>query len=184
MKRAATSRPNGNGRPAGNVRSNGNGRSNGVGRDGGIELTTAPGHLIRRAQQAHNLIWSTEVDDSLTSIQFAVLNVLVAEPGIDQKTLGERVHLDRSTIADVVARLVKRGLIKRVRDTTDGRRRLLKLSSAGTATLRKATPAVERVGVRLVEPLSAAEVDQFMTLLEKVVRGNEVTTRDVVAHGG
>lgn len=67
-----------------------------------VDLTTHPGHLARRLQQAHYLLWNTMVSEEITSPQFAVLNALVAEPGLDQRTVGERVGLDRSTIAEVV----------------------------------------------------------------------------------
>jgi DNA-binding MarR family transcriptional regulator len=69
-----------------------------------VDLTTHPGHLARRLQQAHYLLWNTMVSEEITSPQFAVLNTLVAEPGLDQRTVGERVGLDRSTIAEVISR--------------------------------------------------------------------------------
>lgn len=68
-----------------------------------VDLTTHPGHLARRLQQAHYLLWNTMVSEEITSPQFAVLNALVAEPGLDQRTVGERVGLDRSTIAEVIS---------------------------------------------------------------------------------
>ena len=45
-----------------------------------VDLTTHPGHLARRLQQAHYLLWNTMVSEEITSPQFAVLNALVAEP--------------------------------------------------------------------------------------------------------
>ncbi len=53
-----------------------------------VDLTTHPGHLARRLQQAHYLLWNTMVSEEITSPQFAVLNALVAEPGLDQRTAG------------------------------------------------------------------------------------------------
>jgi predicted transcriptional regulator len=93
-----------------------------------VDLTTHPGHLARRLQQAHYLLWNTMVSEEITSPQFAVLNALVAEPGLDQRTVGERVGLDRSTIAEVISRLGRRGLLDKVRDPQDGRRFLLRLA--------------------------------------------------------
>ena len=63
------------------------------------DLRRHPGHLIRRAQQVHYWLWNAEVSPEVTSPQFAVLYALRAEKNIDQKTLGERVSLDRSTTA-------------------------------------------------------------------------------------
>src|SRR5690606_41237622 len=81
-----------------------------------VDLATHPGHLARRLQQAHHLLWNTMVSEDITSPQYAVLNALVAEPGLDQRTVWERVVLDLSNIAEVRARLVRRGLLRKVRD--------------------------------------------------------------------
>ncbi|MCZ9339106.1 MarR family transcriptional regulator, partial [Streptomyces sp. TRM76130] len=80
-----------------------------------------------------------------TSPQFAVLNALVAEPGLDQRTVGERVGLDRSTIAEVISRLSRRGLIDKVRDPQDGRRALLRPTDEGTRTHRRLTVRTARM---------------------------------------
>src|SRR5258708_19869885 len=85
------------------------------------DLRRHPGHLIRRAQQVHYWLWNAEVSADVTSPQFAVLYALRAGKNIDQKTLGERVSLDRSTTAEVVARLASRGLLQRFRDPTTAR---------------------------------------------------------------
>jgi len=79
-----------------------------------------PGHVLRRALQAMNQLWDHDVSHTITSPQFAALNALYAEPAIDQRTLGERISLDRSSMAEVVARLSARGLISAARDATTG----------------------------------------------------------------
>jgi DNA-binding MarR family transcriptional regulator len=68
------------------------------------DLMLHPGHLLRRALQAMNLLWDREVSHVITSPQFAALNALYGEPALDQRTLGERISLDRSTMTEVVAR--------------------------------------------------------------------------------
>ncbi|MGO4429422.1 MarR family transcriptional regulator, partial [Streptomyces sp. MCAF7] len=60
---------------------------------GAVDLSTHPGHLARRLQQAHSLLWGAMVSEETTSPQFAVLNALVERPDIDQRTLSEHVHL-------------------------------------------------------------------------------------------
>ena len=79
--------------------------------------------MIRRAQQALNLVWNDEVSKTITSPQFAVLNALFQEPNIDQRTLGDRVALDRSTVAEIVARLTSRKLVCWNRNVHDSRRK-------------------------------------------------------------
>ncbi|WP_432117760.1 MarR family winged helix-turn-helix transcriptional regulator [Streptomyces sp. bgisy032] len=137
------------------------------------DLTTHPGHLARRLQQAHYLLWNTMVSEEITSPQFAVLNTLVAEPGLDQRTVGERVGLDRSTIAEVVTRLSRRGLLDKVRDPQDGRRSLLRLTDEGVRTHRKLTVRTARMNQVFLAPLTAGERTVFFDLIRRVADAAE-----------
>ncbi|MFF8600111.1 MarR family winged helix-turn-helix transcriptional regulator [Streptomyces sp. NPDC015232] len=135
---------------------------------GAVDLSTHPGHLARRLQQAHHLLWTTVVSEEITSPQFGVLNALVAEPGLDQRTVGERVGLDRSTIAEVVSRLIRRGLLDKVRDPEDGRRFLLRPTDEGVRVHRRLTVRTARMNQIFLAPLSAEEQTQFLSLLRRV----------------
>ncbi|MFK4068390.1 MarR family winged helix-turn-helix transcriptional regulator [Streptomyces sp. NPDC029674] len=138
-----------------------------------VDLATHPGHLARRLQQAHHLLWNTMVSEEITSPQFAVLNALVAEPGLDQRTVGERVGLDRSTIAEVVARLIRRELLDKVRDPQDARRYLLRLTDEGRRTHRGLTVRTARMNQVLLAPLSADERSVFLDLIQRVADAAE-----------
>ncbi|MFD9905532.1 MarR family winged helix-turn-helix transcriptional regulator [Streptomyces sp. NPDC059063] len=138
-----------------------------------VDLTTHPGHLARRLQQAHHLLWTTMVSEETTSPQFAVLNSLVAEPGLDQRGVGERVGLDRSTIAEVISRLSRRGLIDKVRDPQDGRRSLLRLTAEGRQVHRKLTVRTARMNQVFLGPLSGDERAVFLDLMQRVADAAE-----------
>ncbi|MER6349471.1 MarR family winged helix-turn-helix transcriptional regulator [Streptomyces sp. NPDC001595] len=133
-----------------------------------VDLSTHLGHLTRRLQQAHHLLWNTMVSEETTSPQFAVLNTLVTEPGLDQRTVGERVGLDRSTIAEVIGRLVGRGLLDKVRDPQDGRRFLLRLTDEGARAQRKLAVRAARMNQVFLAPLSDEERTQFLGLIQRV----------------
>ncbi|MFE0099903.1 MarR family winged helix-turn-helix transcriptional regulator [Streptomyces sp. NPDC059009] len=138
-----------------------------------VDLSTHPGHLARRLQQAHYLLWNTMVSEEITSPQFAVLNTLVAEPGLDQRTVGERVGLDRSTVAEVVGRLTRRELLDKVRDPDDGRRFSLRLTAEGRRTHRKLTVRTARMNQIFLAPLSTAEQTVFFELIQRVADAAE-----------
>ncbi|MGW2640574.1 MarR family winged helix-turn-helix transcriptional regulator [Streptomyces sp. NPDC001348] len=133
-----------------------------------VDLSTHPGHLARRLQQAHYLLWNTMVSEETTSPQFAVLNTLVAEPGLDQRTVGERVGLDRSTIAEVISRLSRRGLLDKMRDPQDGRRFLLRPTDDGLRTHRRLAVRTARMNQVFLAPLSAEEQRLFFDLIRRV----------------
>ncbi|AZM56788.1 MarR family transcriptional regulator [Streptomyces sp. WAC 01529] len=138
-----------------------------------VDLATHPGHLARRLQQAHYLLWTTMVSEETTSPQFAVLNALVAEPGLDQRTVGERVGLDRSTVAEVISRLIRRELLDKVRDPQDGRRYLLRLTDEGRRAHRKLTVRTARMNQVFLAPLSTDEQALFFDLIRRVADAAE-----------
>ena len=133
-----------------------------------VDLSSHPGHLARRLQQAHYLLWNTMVSEEITSPQFAVLNALTAEPGLDQRTVGERVGLDRSTVAEVITRLLRRKLLDKVRDPHDGRRFLLRLTGDGVRTHRRIALRTARMNQVFLGPLSADEQRTLLDLLRRV----------------
>jgi DNA-binding MarR family transcriptional regulator len=137
------------------------------------DLMQHPGHLLRRAVQVMNQLWNEEVSHTITSPQFAALNALYGEPNLDQRTLGQRISLDRSTMAEVVSRLSARGLIRGERDTRDGRRKTIALTAKGLHAVRELIPRTHAMTRRLVGPLDQEQRDDLLGLLTKVVGANE-----------
>ena len=127
------------------------------------------GHLLRRAQQLHVAVWLRDVCSETTSVQFAALTVLDQRPGASQRDLGRALDLDRSTIADLVARMVRRGLIERERDEDDRRRNVLQLTAAGRDELARLRPRVEAIEPTLTAGLSPSERDQLRRLLHRAL---------------
>lgn len=137
------------------------------------DLYAKPGHLIRRSQQIAVAIFMEEcAGRDITPIQYAVLSVLAARPGIDQSTLAGLAALDRSTLGDVVARLARRGLLRRTPDPQDRRSRVLTLTPAGSRLLGDIEVPVRRAQRRMLAPLNAAERKLLMSLLAQLVDVN------------
>lgn len=132
-----------------------------------------PGHLARRLQQASYLLWTTIVSEEVTAPQFAVLTVLASRPDIDQRTLGELASLDRSTVTDVVGRLHRRGLVERLKDATDRRRNVLRLTTEGRATLEQVAARTVTMNRVLLSPLALEEQEVLMKLLRRLVEAGE-----------
>lgn len=130
-----------------------------------LNLAEYTGFLIRRAQQVHASLWLREASTEITAVQFGALNLLQLHPGIDQRTLGEYLQLDRSTIADVCRRLQHRGYIERDRDASDRRRNILRLTELGAAVLTDMQPRARRVNQILVGDLSERDRIELHRLL-------------------
>lgn len=126
-------------------------------------------HLLRRANQFAADLYADEVGDSdLTHRQFTVLLTISQHEGLSQTALVARTGIDRSTLADLVARLLKKGLIQRRRTKEDARANTIRLSAAGRRALLATQPAAASVDKRLLSLLSAAQRREFLAALNAI----------------
>jgi len=102
---------------------------------------------------------------------FHTLGILRAEPALGATALAERLHVAPTTASSLIARLAKKGLIKREKSKEDGRAVALSLTPEGK---RMADIIHEQDLANMAFFLSAlddeAEQDQLITLLQKVTR--------------
>jgi MarR family transcriptional regulator, lower aerobic nicotinate degradation pathway regulator len=143
-----------------------------------LDIDALPGNAIRRLQQIAVAIFLQEAQASgVTPVQFAVLQALANEPGVDQRSLARTLGFDTSTLAGVIDRLEARGAVARQVDPSDRRVRLLRLTEDGESLLADVVPAVRRTQARILAPLPPAEQAEFMRLLQVLVRENNALSR-------
>ena len=131
-------------------------------------LSKFTGSLVRRAQQRHVAVWLSEVSAEITSVQYAALEILQRTPGVNQRQLGDELDVDRSTIADLVARMVRNDLIERSDDPVDKRSYVLFLTPAGKkqlATLRPRVEEVERILTARLTPTECLDLRRLLLAL-------------------
>jgi DNA-binding MarR family transcriptional regulator len=133
--------------------------------DGRKELAKFTGSLIRRAQQRHVAVWQSVVSMEISSVQYAALVVLSHNPGASQRELGDGLDLDRSTIADIVSRMIRKGLIERGQAPDDKRRKTLSLTPEGKSQLLSLQPRVETLEQVLTTGLKGKETAELKRLL-------------------
>jgi DNA-binding MarR family transcriptional regulator len=143
-----------------------------------LPLTDLPGHYIRRLQQiAVGLFMEETQAFGLTPVQFAALNAVVAQPGIDQRTLAASIGFDTSTIGGVVDRLEARAWVKRQVSPEDRRARLLYATPEGAQLLVQVRPSVLRTQKRILGPLPEAQQQEFVRMLTVLVAANNDASR-------
>lgn len=133
-------------------------------------LNRSATHLLHRAGQRAADIFSDETQGGgLTPRQFVVLTAASQEEGLTQTELVERTGIDRSTLADIVARLLSRGLIQRRRAKDDARAYAIKVSAQGAKALRDAQPAAAAADSKLLASLPPAKRQDFLESLNLIV---------------
>jgi DNA-binding MarR family transcriptional regulator len=151
-------------RPTGSTSNKNNGRKgNGAAL---YELTNQPGHLLRRCQQrAVDIFMEAVAPARITPRQFAILATLARNPGLTQTELVAETGIDRSTVGDMIDRLVRRGLVRRQRSGSDQRANTLVILPAGKAILKRVHPAVDRAQQRIIAPVPPAQRENVLAAL-------------------
>lgn len=130
------------------------------------------GHVIRRLHQQSTQVFQARTQAAgleLTSVQFAALDAIAQQPGIDQASLAANIGFDRATIGGVIDRLETKGLLRRAVSEQDRRARLLRLTAKGKRLLAASRPVVEALQPEILASLSAAERRQFLALAHKAL---------------
>ncbi len=133
-------------------------------------LSRKPGHLIRRLHQMSTHVFMQRVSEAgfdLTPVQFAALEALASNTGVDQARLAEAVAKDRATTGAVVDRLVQKGLVSRIVSERDKRARILELTADGAALLARLSPVVEDLQREILAGLDDGQYRLFVELAAK-----------------
>jgi DNA-binding MarR family transcriptional regulator len=106
----------------------------------------------------------------LTPRQYAVLVTVSQNEGLSQTDLVDHTGIDRSTLADIVRRMLKKGLLQRRRTREDARAYAVKLTDEGWRTLKTADPVARRVDEKVLSALPANQRDRFLQDLGTIVQ--------------
>jgi DNA-binding MarR family transcriptional regulator len=138
-------------------------------RSGTLDLSAL--HLLHRAGQCAEVLFTNETGKAdLTPRQYAILASVQQNPDISQTGLVEQTGVDRSTLADIVRRLVKKGLLQRKRTRSDARMYAVRLTAKGQSALSSIKPAAGRVDQRLLSVLRPGQRGDFIEALGEIVR--------------
>lgn len=139
-------------------------------KDATDRLNRSPIHLLHRAGQCAGDIFHTEMKvGGLTPRQLAVLMTVAQNEGLSQTGLVDRTGIDRSTLADIVRRMQRKGLLQRRRTREDARAYAVKLTDEGRRVLRIAEPVGKKVDERILEALPGKHREQFVDDLQAIV---------------
>lgn len=134
-----------------------------------FSLASSPCHLIHRAQQFAADCFTKEVGpDELTQRQFAVLYAVAANEGLTQTALVRATGIDRSTLAELVARMAGRKLLVRAKAQSDQRANTVTLTDEGRAQLDAALPRVMRADAAILAALPKAKRLAFIETLRRI----------------
>lgn len=136
---------------------------------GNFDLENSLSHLLRRAQQfAYDQFVQQMGSSSITPRQFIVLFAVNEEEGLSQTDLVNRTGIDRSTLADMISRMIKNGLLARKRTAEDARANSVRLTAAGRRALKSAMPKAVAAEKSLLDALPKTVQNDLMKGLSQL----------------
>ena len=123
-------------------------------------------HLLKRAVQYSVHLYMNEVGATgLTHRQFTVLSAVDTNEGKSQTELVKVTGIDRSTLADLVSRLMAQGYLQRRRTKEDARTNAIRLTPVGKKMLKSAQTGAEDIDKSMLAAFSAADRRTVMECL-------------------
>jgi DNA-binding MarR family transcriptional regulator len=146
-----------------------------------VPVRRTPMSLSRRFLQICTTAAADALADyDLTPLESGVLAYLSrvqGEPNIDQIGLAARMGVDRSHASLLIEKLVSRGLVNRQVNPENRRAHLLSLTPAGEKLHARTRSGFAAGQQSILSVLRAAEREQLLDLLVRVVEGNRVLAR-------
>lgn len=131
-------------------------------------------HLLHRAVQLAAILHADRAGPGgLTPRQYAVLSTIAGEERRTQSQIVRATGVDRSTLAELLARMDDRGWVVRTRSSGDGRSNLVALTDAGRTVLATAHAGAEDADTALLSRLPADRRARFLKDLRRLVADPE-----------
>lgn len=138
-------------------------------------LQERPGFLIRRLHQIHVALFVEECgSEKITPVQYSILSALDQMGNVEQIALSRAVGLDTTNVADVLARLERQRMVRRRFSPRDKRRKVVTLTQAGRAALRRIDAGAARAHERTLAALEPKARDRFVRDLVRLVEVNNI----------
>jgi MarR family 2-MHQ and catechol resistance regulon transcriptional repressor len=126
--------------------------------------------LGRAAKAIESLDRSSISSTGLNISDFSILEALLHKGPLPINTIGKKILLTSGSMTTAANRLAKKGLIKRVKDPSDGRFYFLHLTRNGQELITKVYAQHAQNLEKLAGALNSQERSQLVTLLKKIGR--------------
>lgn len=133
-----------------------------------FKLSHSVSHLLHRAAQLANDRFMQLVGDTVTLRQFEVLAAISEHPGLSQSELVRLTGVDRSTLADMLNRMERRGWITRTAAPLDARALSVRLAATGGAILKATAPHAIAANAAVLDLLPRTKRRTFLGILGKL----------------
>jgi DNA-binding MarR family transcriptional regulator len=132
-------------------------------------LLNRPGALLTVAARSGQELAKRRLAPLGLTVQMCGVLNLLAEGPISQQSLGDQLHIDRTTVFEIIDDLEKQGVVVRRRNPADRRSYFIHLTPRGKTVQKRAALAFDAAADEVFSPLAPREQRQLADMLRKVV---------------
>jgi len=126
-------------------------------------------HLIRKLMQAgERYTKALNKKFNVSAPQVATLLVLLDEGPLSPSLIARHIMVNSSTVTGIIDRLEQKGLVVRLRKSTDRRIVTVELTEAGRGLARNAPPPIQQKIVEGLSQLGGREMDGIVRSLRRL----------------
>lgn len=126
--------------------------------------------IARTAKAIEKVDRASIANTGLNVSDFSILEALLHKGPLPINTIGEKVLLTSGSMTAAANRLIKKDLVKRSQDPSDGRFFILHLTLSGRKLIKQAYEKHSRNLEKIAEALTIKERTQLVKLLKKIGR--------------
>lgn len=131
-------------------------------------LPDLTGHLLRLAHLVAQRQFTSEFGDTITSLQYGALELIMHNPGIRHHALAEALRTSKTVLTTSLKAVVAQGYVRASREDRDGRIVAYSLTEAGTAHCLAVRAGTAKVEAGLTGRLSGEEKAELNRLLRRL----------------
>lgn len=132
-------------------------------------LGSFAGYHLRRAAFVFAASFTNAMQTTkIRQVQFGILSVVAANPGMNQGTVGRALGIQRANMVTLINEMVERDLIARNGSLGDRRVVALSLTAAGEAALADCLAPISAHEEVMLATLDADDREQLIVLLDRI----------------
>jgi len=136
------------------------------------------GFLVRGAYRAFTRSLNAQLaQHDIPSSNWSALRALWRQDKCSQVELAERLHVEKSSLSQVLVSLEKKGLVQLTRNTQDKRKTIVELTSKGRQLKDEILPIADVVNTEATNGLDEAEVIHIKRMLAAIIQNLQSSNR-------
>lgn len=134
-----------------------------------FELGSSVGHLLRRCNQRSRLVYEKHLGGTGVSRQQLALMISISQnPKMTYSQLSVVSAFERNTLADMIERLIRTGVVSKQQSANDGRAYEVEITDKGKVFLEGAIREVEQVQQEILYSIPQDKRDEFLKCLRLI----------------